>query len=182
MMKNIALLTVFLAAVLAAGLGLRLAVADDPKPDDQEMLTDAMFVKLASEAALAEVEFSKVALERASAADVEKFANQMIEDHTTLGNELVAIAQRKNLPGAKELGPDHQAMREQLAKLTGPDFDKAYAAGQLREHEEAVALFGRFAKSGKDPELRDFAAKTLPLLERHLAMSRDLASKVGGGK
>jgi len=44
----------------------------------------------------------------------------------------------------------------------------------VKDHEEAVSLFDEEAKTGKDPELKAFAAKTLPTLKDHLKMAKAL--------
>ena len=45
---------------------------------------------------------------------------------------------------------------------------------QVKVHEEAVALFTAYAKGGDDPQLKKWAAKTLPNLEQHFTMAQKL--------
>ena len=45
---------------------------------------------------------------------------------------------------------------------------------QVSAHKDAVSLFERYAKSGDDPKLKDWAGKTLPALQHHLQMAQDL--------
>jgi putative membrane protein len=71
----------------------------------------------------------------------------------------------------------HQEEADRLAKLQGASFDRAYIQHMLKDHEEDVQLFSTQAKQGKDPELKAFAADTLPTLEEHLRLVRDLAEK-----
>jgi putative membrane protein len=42
----------------------------------------------------------------------------------------------------------------------------------LDDHKEAIALFEREAKHGQDPDLKRFAADTLPTLREHLKLAR----------
>jgi len=49
----------------------------------------------------------------------------------------------------------------------------------VKEHEAAVKLFEGQSKNGTDEELKAFAAKTLPALQHHLEMVKELQSKVG---
>jgi putative membrane protein len=46
----------------------------------------------------------------------------------------------------------------------------------LKDHQEDVAKFRRQAESADDPDLKDFAAKTLPTLESHLQMVQDISA------
>lgn len=51
----------------------------------------------------------------------------------------------------------------------------AYDHMQLQAHEEAVALFEQYARDGDNPDLKAWAAKTLPHLKEHLAMAKRLS-------
>ena len=65
-----------------------------------------------------------------------------------------------------------------MSTKSGDDFDRAYMASQVRAHRDAVSLFQKESKSGKDAELKSFAATTLPALQEHLKMARDLKTSV----
>jgi putative membrane protein len=66
-------------------------------------------------------------------------------------------------------------MMEHLASLNGADFDKACGLHAVEAHEKAIKLFRAEAQSGQDPDLKAFAQKTLPTLEDHLRMARQLS-------
>ena len=69
-----------------------------------------------------------------------------------------------------------------LSGLSGAEFDREYIeqAGN-KDHEEQAKLFQRQASRGSDPDLKAFAAKTLPIVQSHLAAARDLAKANKGG-
>jgi putative membrane protein len=69
----------------------------------------------------------------------------------------------------------HREVMDHLLTLKGADFDHAFMKHMVSDHQEAIALFEREAKDGKDPELKDFASKTLPTLREHLKMARKIA-------
>ena len=52
-------------------------------------------------------------------------------------------------------------------------------SGMVKDHEEDVKDFQTQANGGSDPDIKAFAAKTLPTLQGHLKMARDVAKKVG---
>jgi putative membrane protein len=54
---------------------------------------------------------------------------------------------------------------------------RAYDRLQLQQqaHEQAVALFEDYAKTGGNADLKAWAATTLPLLKEHLAMAKKLS-------
>ena len=87
----------------------------------------------------------------------------------------MAAAKRLALPRA--LSYQDQAAGAALANCQGVDFDRAYAKNQLAAHICAVELFTAEAKHGHDPEVKAWAAKTLPHLKQHLHMAMRLAKE-----
>ncbi len=55
-----------------------------------------------------------------------------------------------------------------MAKKSGKAFDKAYVNQMVDDHKKAVKLFEDASQNCKDPDLKAFAAKTLPTLKMHL--------------
>ncbi|WP_169307506.1 DUF4142 domain-containing protein [Chitiniphilus eburneus] len=129
---------------------------------------DASFIEQAGAAGLAEVEAGRLALQKGSSEGVKQLANMLIDDHTKANERLNTVAALKNLSPPSEPG---EANRKQLARLngvSGKDFDEEFLKQQRAAHQEAIALFSKQAKSGKDPDLKKFAADTLPRLQAHL--------------
>ncbi|MDP3320413.1 MAG: DUF4142 domain-containing protein, partial [Bosea sp. (in: a-proteobacteria)] len=58
--------------------------------------------------------------------------------------------------------------------LQGPEFDRAYVAAQRQAQEESLAVIAAYAETGSDPELKAFAEKTLPVLQKLDAEARAL--------
>lgn len=139
---------------------------------------DMDFMSTADLAGLAEVELGKLAQTKAQNAEVKKFAALMVTDHTKAGDELKALGKKKDFKPATEMDSSHKATMEKLKGLTGADFDKAYVDAMVDDHEDAVDLFKSHSESGKDPELKAFAAKTLPVLQGHMNMIKDIKAKM----
>jgi len=49
----------------------------------------------------------------------------------------------------------------------------------VKDHEKAVQLFSTEAQEGKDADIKAFASKTLPTLQEHLQMARQLTQQQG---
>lgn len=143
--------------------------------------SDRDFLENAAQAGHLEIEGSKLAATKAKSADVKSFAEKMIADHGKVGQELDALAKSKGYT------PPTEPSMMQKAKLKTLDvrdesFDKAYADSiGVSAHEDAVELFTKASKEAKDADVKAFAAKTLPALQEHLTMGRELQKKVGGG-
>jgi putative membrane protein len=128
-----------------------------------------------------EIKSSELALDKSQNDDVKKFAQQMIDDHTKAGDKLddALSASNSEIQTADELDSKHQKRLDALSSLSGKDFDTQYIAIQLKAHQKAVALFSDYAGHGKNASVRDFAAKTLPTLKKHLKHVTALQSHQG---
>ena len=143
----------------------------------QQALTDQTFIEKAVVGGLAEVQLGKMAADMAANAEVKQFGQRMVQDHSKANQELMAVVKTKAISVPTALDQKHQEEADRLATLHGAAFDRAYLQHMVKDHEKDVQLFSTQAKQGKDPELKAFAAKTLPTLEEHLRIVRNLAEK-----
>lgn len=149
-----------LACALVAGT----AVAASP----------ANFVDEASAAGIAEIETSRMAIGKTSSTDIESYAVEMIKDHTDANRDLKELAQKHDLQVSTDEQILGKAKKLMLQIQEGDSFDAAYAANQVKAHEEAIELFEQQIKNPDSPELKAFAEKYLPKLEMHLVMAKKL--------
>jgi len=143
---------------------------------------DQQFVQKASAAGLAEVNFGKLATKQASSADVRKFAQHMVDDHTKANEDLLKVANKKRYTAARTMDAEHERLYRKLTGMSGAEFDREYMAGQVKDHKEAVSLFEKQSKNGKDEDLKKLAQETLPTLKEHLKMAQETHGKLKGGK
>ena len=115
---------------------LALAVALSTSMDTAFAATSNDFVDDAAEGGIAEVETSKLALEKSSSADVKAFANIMVTDHTKANEELAALAKKHDIEMPDTTTVVKQA-KEKILDLRDESFDTAYANNQVKAHEEA---------------------------------------------
>lgn len=118
---------------------------------------DKDFVKDVSAANMAEIELGRLATERGTNAQVKKFGQMMIDDHTKAGDQLSAIANQHNIAMATELDDTHRDLRDKLSKLSGADFDREYIDAMVDGHNDVLDKLGsRVDKKS----LEDFKAQT----------------------
>jgi putative membrane protein len=143
---------------------------------------DRKFVDDAAGGGMAEVALGKLAEQKAGNAQVREFGSRMVTDHGKANDELKSLASAKGMQLPAAMPKKHQAAVDKLSKLSGTDFDKAYMKHMVDDHKMDVSKFDKQAKSGTDPDLKAWAAKTLPTLQDHLQQAQATSSAVNGGK
>ena len=144
-----------------------------PAPN-QPNQNDRLFVYEATIGGKAEVEFGQLAEQKGRAQAVKDFSRQMVTDHGKANQQLMQLAQAANIPQPGQLDEEHKAMRAQLEKLGGAEFDLAYIRGQVGDHQKTAQLFEWEIGSGQDPQLKAFASDVLPIVLRHLQMATNI--------
>ena len=141
-------------------------------PEDKEFVSDAgmdgMF----------EVQAGNLALQKAQSAEVKSFAQRMVTDHGAANVELAQLATTKGLAIPTELGGDAKSMYEHLNGLSGAEFDKSYMQHMVEGHNKDVAEFEKVSTTGSDADLKAWAGKTLPTLQQHQQLAKDISSKL----
>ena len=153
---------------------------------------------------MAEIELAKVARDHAASPDVKQFAQMMIDDHTKAGDQLKQIATSNSIPVDTKIDDKQQNLMDKLSKLNGADFDKEYMSAMVDDHQDAVRdLRSRVDENrsatdrltGKNPEnpaavkpeqsdnrvtmsINEWAANTLPTVERHLDRAKTIKDNV----
>lgn len=87
---------------------------------------------------MAEVELSRIALEKATRADVKAFARMMIRDHEAAANALKSVATNQ-IDWPAELDDDRKDAAADLQRKHGADFDRAYVKAMVAGHEDLAA-------------------------------------------
>lgn len=137
----------------------------------------AEFLQAAAGAAATEIQLSKIALQKASNPAIKKFAERMVKDHTTANNQLQKIAQEKGIKLVTSLSPEIQIHLEEMNKVPASTFDKHYIEMMVKDHIKSLDLFKSAATSG-DVEVRNYAAKTLRVLETHFKTATELNAEL----
>ncbi len=162
--------------VLALAAGPAFAQAEQPPAATS---TDQTFVMNTAKANMAEVELGKLAALNASSADVKKFAQRMVDDHSKSLADLRALAGSKNIVLPSELDAQDKAMRDKMAAMKGEAFDREYMTMMVAGHRKVVDSFRDELASGKDADVKAWATKTLPTVEEHLKLAQETNRAVG---
>ncbi len=146
------------------------------------LASDKMFIKKAAQGGLSEVELGQLAAQKGNSDGVKQFGQKMVDDHSKANDELKALAQQKGVTLPTETNAEGKAMKAKLDKLSGEQFNLAYMSHMVKDHINDVAQFKKEAASGKDPDVKAWAGKTVPTLEGHLQIAKETNKKEMGEK
>jgi putative membrane protein len=140
--------------------------------------SDRNFINEAAAGGLAEVELGRLAAQKAHSPDVKRFGERMVTDHSKANDELKALAVRKGITPPTEVTAAQKDEKESLSKLSGAEFDRKYMKLMVEDHDQDVKAFQDQANGAADPDLKSFAARTLPTLQEHQKMAKEINAKL----
>src|SRR6266702_8055226 len=112
---------------------------------------DVNFIKNAAGGGAQEIENGKMAEKQGKSAEVKSIAARIVADHTRIGKELAALANRK--------GVNFNTSSVKAQNIGTADFDRMYLKLLEEVHRKDIAEFETEAKSGDDKELKAWASK-----------------------
>jgi putative membrane protein len=152
---------------VASGQESRVALAQDTP--------DAKFLMDAVRGDLAEVKLGELAQERGQSEGIREFGEMLVEDHSEALKKTAELAKDLNVIPPAQPTVEQTQKHDALARLSGAEFDRQFAADMVKGHQEEIAKYEKQAQSG-DSKVAELAEDLLPTLREHLAMAQRLSS------
>ena len=102
-------------------------------------LSDAEFVRDVALKNMAEVELSRMALDKATNQDIKSFAQKMIDDHGAAGQNLKSVVSGQQIAWPVQLDDKHRKTADELAAKQGANFDRDYVKAMVEGHQDLAA-------------------------------------------
>ena len=135
---------------------------------------DLQFMKDAAQGGIAEVKMGELAQSNGESPQVKQFSQRIVTDHTKANAELKQLATKKGVTLPDAMSEQHKTMMQHLSSLKGREFDTAFKQHAVENHEKGIEKFKAASEKAKDTELKSFASKTLPVLQQHLELAKQL--------
>jgi putative membrane protein len=158
----------FRYSILGAALILVGSAAAAYAKSDTTFLTDAIQINLA------EISIGDLAQQNGGSNDVKSFGKMLVDDHTASNTKAASLAQANGVTPPAVPNAADKKKHDELAKLSGAEFDREFAKAMVKGHEEAIGKFEAASKG--DDDVAKFAQETLPTLQKHLKTAQSLAS------
>jgi putative membrane protein len=160
--------------VLAGALMLPAAAAS------AQTINDAQIAKIVVTANQVDIDAGKLASTRATSAEVKKFAQTMVTDHTGVNKQATALVTKLGVKPedndtAKSLSDGGKANLDNLKTLKGKDFDKAYIDHEVAYHQAVLdAVDKTLIPGAKNEELKALLVKVRPAFVAHLDHAKQI--------
>jgi putative membrane protein len=114
------------------------------------------------------LELGKLARQNGNYKRIKTFGMVLINDQSKINKKIKILSSVKNIPPQVSNDDVNQDRLTVLKKKSGDDFDKAYIVSINNEYKKEIEIFEAASKNCADPDIKLFAAKTLPRLKTHL--------------
>lgn len=138
-------------------------------------ITDKRFLITTAKADMTEAHEGQMAESQAVRVDVRDFAATMVQDHTNSYEQLTELASKYGVSIPKGIDSSKVRPIEQLARLKGSRFDRDFSADEVVAHRQELMAFKREAAHGNDADVKAYAGKMLPVLEKDLRLAEECA-------
>lgn len=133
----------------------------------------------AAQSAMTEVDFGKLAAEKAPSPSVRQFALRSVATFSRAGGMLNALAGDAGVTLPRQPSPDARKLTEALAHDPAGVIDEEYMAQVLPASTMTVSLFESEAQNGRNPKLKQFATRMLPELQQRRNLAVRLSKSPG---
>jgi putative membrane protein len=167
--------TLFIALTLAGFAAPAFAAPTDPEIAHIVVTADSI-----------DVAAGKLAQEKSKNAEVKKFAQQMVTDHTAVNGQAAALAKKLGVTPAdndvsKSLNAGAEQNMAKLKGLSGHGFDHEYVSHEVAFHQAVLdAIDHTLIPSAQNQELKDLIVKVRPAIAEHLEHAKMLDAKLSG--
>lgn len=150
-------------------------------------LTDPEIASVAVTANQIDVSYGKIALKRSKNADIRKFAQTMITDHSGVIKQATALAAKlgvvpKTNAVTEQLLQGAKSTRQKLGAAKAADFDKAYIDNEVAYHTAVISAVNKLLiPQTQNGELKGLLEKVAPVLQEHLAHAKMVQSEIDNG-
>ena len=150
-------------------------------------INDAQIAAIVVTANQVDIDAGKLAQSASSNAEVKKFAERMITDHTGVNKSAVDLVTKLKVtpqdnPTSQSLKAGGESNLANLKTLKGAAFDKAYVDHEVTYHEQVLdAVDKTLIPSAKNEELKALLVKVRPAFVAHLEHAKMIQSSMGSG-
>jgi putative membrane protein len=162
------------------------SAAEPAPPPAAPALTDPQIAAIVVAANQVDIDAGNLAIKKTKSADVKKFAQLMVTDHTAINKAAVALVTKLKVTpeesdASKGLTAGGAENRAKLEKLSGAEFDKAYVDNEVAYHKAVIdTIDSKLIPSAQNADLKNTLISVKPTIEAHLKHAEMVQSQLEG--
>ena len=147
-------------------------------------VNDAQIASIVVTANQVDIDAGKLAHATSTSADVKKFAQLMIDDHTGVNKAATELVTRLKVtpednPTSQSLKSEGEKNLAELKTLKGMAFDKAYIDHEVTYHQQVIdAIDKTLIPDASNAELKALLVKARPVFVSHLQHAKELQASM----
>ncbi|MCA1826285.1 MAG: DUF4142 domain-containing protein [Myxococcales bacterium] len=146
----------------------------------EEKMSDARLASMLHRVNKMEIDAGNLAAKHGASAGIKDYGTKLKADHTAADNKLMAAAKRESIDldalaaaDKAKLDVDMKKM-DQVKKMKGAEFDKAFASVMYNGHDDVLNMLDRHEGDIQSSALKQWVKDARPVLERHKQMADKL--------
>lgn len=136
--------------------------------EDVQMETAYDFLINANMNSQVQIELSKVAAAKSNTPEVKALGQQIVIENKTIQNNILTLSEAAGIDMAPALSVEYIDLLDSIQSLSGEQFDEAYVATVIEEHQEDIDQFTRLAEKTENTITRGLVTDNLEILRRNL--------------
>jgi putative membrane protein len=155
-------------SILAAGCCCALLVTSGVLYGAALSRADREFMDTAARMDMTQAHEGQMAQNQATRNDVKDFGRMVTQDHSDSYTQISQLAAKNGVTIPKGIEVAKVRPIEQLQPLKGPRFERQFANDEIAAERQAITVFRREAERGENADVKAYAAKAIPVLEKDL--------------
>jgi putative membrane protein len=153
-----------------------------PSAEASSKSTTAAILEQIHRANLKEIAVARIAEQKASNDEVRAYADQLVKDHTSADQLVVATAQKKGTrlrdPAIARRESTHGKLAEQkLSSASGAQFDRLFLEQTSADHKKLISELQQEREDASDDDVEALIDKIMPILQQHHDLAQILMKK-----
>jgi putative membrane protein len=156
-------------------------LAGTPTDADPLAAPGPVFVEKTADTDMFEIQAGQMALSKSKNNDVKALAKMTIDDHTRSADALkqaIKDSGRTDAEAPTDPSEASKSIMDDLKQVPDTLFDTMYLTQQRAVTADAENLLTAYAQYGDTPQLKSFAGKTAPAVQKQLDKVRDIQAQL----
>jgi putative membrane protein len=146
----------------------------NPTDDSVVTASDRQFIQSAYQRNLLDIQNSQIVRTRGTNEPIKRFSQMLISQASQNQEELLDLAQKREIQMAVEL---QSAMQQEVSTLLNTpmeQFEDTYLAMIIQSRKKAISMYEGQIRDGKDNALREWASKKISGFKKELENAESL--------